>query len=360
MKLVKKRKRDEKGMNHNFFVIKPVEFEHGKEDPFGFDDYSAKIAQKYIPFSGTIRKPIYLLFVAYVNWLITHKLLKGGISNEDVRLRVEKLLVKCLTLSDTSHNFIIGSTFRNRNINPFKGNDGNWVVQNCYKIYDKSAEDLVPPELIEDYHNKHIEQVKLLNDFLKRTGTPDANKRYFDSLIKQLRTKKSSMFFGNPLLARKFREALFRNLKETIKKKEFGADKELMKKLFVSPSKAPTALEQVLHSEDYPFKSLNHWFSSFILAVDADIKGENSKSLWATADKRYHDIENEYKHGKAQRPKNKCWFDRVADKYIKSDNFSESGWDALIRKAAREDHLLYTFRTDALGNLLKELDQYAS
>lgn len=151
---------------HNIFLIKPVEFEHGKEDPFGFDYYSGRIADKYIPFSGTIRKPLYLLFVAYVNWLITNKHLKSGTSNEDVRLRLEKLLVKCLTLSNTSHRFIIGSTFRN--INPFKGNDGNWVIQNCYKIYDESARVLVPDELIKDYHNKHIEQVKLLNDFLKR------------------------------------------------------------------------------------------------------------------------------------------------------------------------------------------------
>lgn len=348
------------------FIIKPVEFEHGKEDPFGFDYYSGQIADKYIPFSGTIRKPLYLLFVAYVNWLINNKYLKSGISKEDVKLRLEKLLVKCLTLSNTSHRFIIGSTFRN--INPFKGNDGNWVIQNCYKIYDESARTLVPPELIDDYHKKHEEQVKLLNDFLKRTGTLDANKRYLDSLIKQLRKKKSSMFSGNLLLTRRFRDTLFKKLKETIKEKEFGADKELMKKLFISPSKAPTDLKQVLQSEDYPFKSLNHWFSSFILAVDADIKGEQSKSLWEIADKRYRDIKDEYKHGTAQRPTNdsrkftklKCWFDRVGDKYEKSYNFSESGWDALIRKADRDDHVLYTFRTDALGSLLKELDPNAS
>lgn len=351
-------------MNHNFFVIKPVEFEHGKEDPFGFDYYSGWIANKYIPFSGTIRKPLYLLFVAYVNWLINNKHLKSGISNEDVRLRLEKLLVKCLTLSNTSHRFIIGSTFRN--INPFKGNDGNWVIQNCYKIYDESARVLVPDELITDYHNKHIEQVKLMNDFLKRTGTLDANKRYLDSLIKQLRKKKSSMFSGNILLARRFREALFRKLKETIKEKEKGFRADLIKKLFNSPSKAPTVLRQGLHSEDYPFKSLNVWFSSFILAVDADIKGETSNSLWATADRRYQEIDD--KHGTAQRPtddnrkftKLKCWFNKDGDKYEKSDNFSESGWDALIRKADRDDHELYTFRTDALGNLLKELDPHAS
>lgn len=346
------------------FIIKPVEFEHGKEDPFGFDYYSGFVANKYIPFSGTIRKPLYLLFVAYVNWLINNKHLKSGTNNEDIRLRLEKLLVKCLTLSNTTHRFIIGSTFRN--INPFKGNDGNWVIQNCYKIYDESARVLVPDELINDYHNRHIEQVKLLNDFLKRTGTLDANKRYLDSLIKQLRKKKSSMFSGNLLLSRRFRDALLRKLKETIKDKEFGNDKELIKKLFISSSKAPTLLKHVLQREDYPFKSLNHWFSSFMLAVDADIKGEQSKALWAIADRNYQRLID--KHGAAQRPtedsrkhtKLKCWFNRVGDKYEKSHNFSDSGWDALIRKADRDDRELYTFRTDALGNLLKELDSHAS
>ena len=346
------------------FIIKPVEFEHGKEDPFGFDYYSGKIADKYIPFSGTIRKPLYLLFVSYVNWLINNKYLKSGISKEDVKLRLEKLLVKCLTLSNTSHRFIIGSTFRN--INPFKGNDGNWVIQNCYKIYDESARILVPDELIVDYHKKHIEQVKLMNDFLKRTGTLDANKRYLDSLIKQLRKKKTSLFSGNLLLAKGFRATFFRKLKETIKKNKFGADKKLIKKLFDSPSKAPIILKQVLHSDAYPFKSLNNWFSSFILAVHADMKRENSKSLWATADRRYQEIDD--KHGTVQRPledsrkptKLKCWFDRVGDKYEKSYNFSESGWDALVRRAERDDQEIYTFRTDALGHLLRELDSSAN
>ncbi|MCL4476536.1 MAG: hypothetical protein M1508_09975 [Nitrospirae bacterium] len=346
------------------FIIKPVEFEHGKEDPFGFDYYSGLIADKYIPFSGTIRKPLYLLFVAYVNWLIRNKLLKGSTNNEDIRLRLEKLLVKCLTLSNTSHRFIIGSTFRN--INPFKGNDGNWVIQNCYKIYDESARVLVPDEVIEDYHVRHLEQIKLLNDFLKRTGTLDANKRFLDSQIKQLRKKKTSMFSGNLLLSRRFRDALFRELKDIIRQKGFGKDKALIKKLFVSPSKAPTVLKHVLHSEDYPFKSLNHWFASFILAVDSDIRGEQSKSLWNSADRNYQKLSDN--HGTVQRPTEdskkhtriKCWFSRVGDKYEKSSNFSDSGWDALVRKTDKEDHELYTFRTDALGNLLKELDPHAS
>lgn len=346
------------------FIIKAVEFEHGKEDPFGFDHYSGLIADKYIPFSGTIRKPLYLLFVAYVNWLIREKHLKSAAGNEDVRLRLEKLLVKSLTVANTSHRFIIGSTFRN--INPFKGNDGNWVVQNCYKIYDESARVLVPAELIKEYHSKHIDQVKLLNDFLKRTGTLDANKRYLDSLIRQLNKSKSSLYSGNLLLARKFRDILFRKLKETIKGDSFGADKILLQKMFSSPATAWTDLKQALRSDKYPFKSLNYWFSSFILAVDADIRGEDSKSLWKIADRRYQEIDD--KHDTAQRPTEdkrkitrlKCWFDRVGDKYEKSRNFGESGWDALIRKADRDDHELYTFRTDALGNLLKELDPHAN
>jgi hypothetical protein len=128
------------------------------------------------------------LFVAYVNWLINNNHIKATSNKEETRLRLEKLLVRSLVHSNTSHRYIIGSSFRS--INPFKGNDGNWVVQNCYKIYDESARVLVPEELVLDYHKKHIEQVKLLNDFLKRTGTLDANKRYLDSLMKQLRRKK--------------------------------------------------------------------------------------------------------------------------------------------------------------------------
>ena len=44
-------------MSIKIFSIKAVEFEHGSLDPFGFDAHTDRLARKYIPFSGTIRKP---------------------------------------------------------------------------------------------------------------------------------------------------------------------------------------------------------------------------------------------------------------------------------------------------------------
>lgn len=353
-------------MGH-LFLIKPVEFEHAKEDPFGFDTYSGKVAQKYIPFSGSIRKPLYLLFVRYVNWLIDQGFISAPIKNEEIRLRLEKLFVRSLIQSNTSHRFIIGSTFRA--INPFKGNDGNWVIQNCYKIYDESARILISSEsgIVEDYHKKHIEQVKLLNDFLKRTGTLEANKRYLESLLRQLKRKKTSLFSGNLLLSKGFRKSMFHELKSIIKKQDhgFGNDKAIMAKLFDHPSRATGILHKLLQNEKYPFRHLNVWFSCFIRAVDADINGSESGKLWSNADKFYDIVPD--KNGTDRRPqeggnkftKVKCWFAKAGDKYIVSDNFNESGWEALVRRANRDDHEVYSFRTDAFGNLLKELDPHA-
>lgn len=77
-------------------------------------------------------------------------------------------------------------------------------------------------------YKKHIEQVKLLSDFLKRTGTFDANKRYLDSLLKQLKKKKTSLYSGKLLLSKVFRGSLFRQLKEIIKENEFGNDSRII------------------------------------------------------------------------------------------------------------------------------------
>ena len=51
----------------NIYSIKPVTFDRGERDPFGFDDFAEKIGAEYLPFSGSVSKPAYFLFVAYVN-----------------------------------------------------------------------------------------------------------------------------------------------------------------------------------------------------------------------------------------------------------------------------------------------------
>ena len=58
----------------NIFTVKIVSFDQGERDPFGFDDFSEKIGAAYLPFSGSVSKPTYYLFVAYVNhFLNTNK-----------------------------------------------------------------------------------------------------------------------------------------------------------------------------------------------------------------------------------------------------------------------------------------------
>ena len=39
---------------NNIFIIRSVEFDQQKEDPFGFDNGAGRIADKYLTFSGVI------------------------------------------------------------------------------------------------------------------------------------------------------------------------------------------------------------------------------------------------------------------------------------------------------------------
>ncbi len=55
--------------SHNIFTVKEVTFEQGKNDPFGFGDFTEKLSEKYLPFTGTVRKPTYILFTSYINRL---------------------------------------------------------------------------------------------------------------------------------------------------------------------------------------------------------------------------------------------------------------------------------------------------
>jgi hypothetical protein len=52
---------------------------------------------------------------------------------EKARLRLEKLLVLSWKRKADSllEKNVLGN--RQRKINPFKGNDGNWIVQTCFK-----------------------------------------------------------------------------------------------------------------------------------------------------------------------------------------------------------------------------------
>jgi hypothetical protein len=348
-------------MSIKIFSIKAVEFEHGSLDPFGFDAHTDRLARKYIPFSGTIRKPIYLLFVSYVESLFRDGYLKpkSRRDKEDIRLRLEKLLVYAWTRRHgrLRSQGVIGNSIRH--VNPFEGVGGNWVVQNCYRIYGSSAELLATDELVQAYLKANRSEIRLLQQFLERSGSLERNRTFVDDLLRKLAKRRTSLFCGQLVLGRQFRRKMLSKLKEILWEAEFSSQASLLYKIFNRPKSAPKFLDRVLVSKEYPFHSLNRWFSAFILAVEADLKYESSHHLWMKADALYGEIAAP--RPPSRRPKPRCWFTQADGTYRKSRDFDASGWSALIRKAEqpREGSPFYSFRIFALESLLTELDSHA-
>lgn len=334
-------------MSIQLFRVASIRLEQQQEDPFGFDAYSEKIAAKYVPFSGTIRKPIYLLFVAYIEWIIKHKFnLTSRREKDAAKIRLEKLLVLSWKRNDTAGRgqSIIGNSIRE--INPFRGNDGNWVVQNCFKIYGSSTW-LVPHDLLEKYHRQHYDEFLLLREFLLRDGLLDTHKVYLQHLLKKLKRRRWGIYSGKLLLAPQYAKPLFNQLKKEIDNTKW-TPAFLRNKLFYKPSQAHIFLEKALDGQ--PFNLINNWFSSFVEAVSADIEAPpNAARLWRKADIAYAALKPaEF----TRRPKPKCWLKYDGQRYIKQEDFDVKGWEALIRRGATYS----SFRTPALASLFKELD----
>ena len=333
------------------FRVASIRLEQQQEDPFGFDAWSEKVAAKYVPFSGTIRKPIYLLFVAYIEWLIKHKLnLTSRREKDAAKIRLEKLLVLSWKRNDTAGRgqSIIGNSIRD--INPFRGNDGNWVVQNCFRIYGYgSSTRLVPHDLLERYHRQHPDEFLFLREFLLRDGLLDTHKVYLQHLLQKLkrRPRAGGLYSGKTLLAPQYAKPLFNQLKKEIENTKWPPV-FLYNKLFYKPSRAHIFLEKALDGQ--PFNLINNWFSFFIEAVSADIDAApDAAGLWRKADAAYAALKPaEF----SRRPRPKCWLKYDGQRYTKQEDFNVKGWEALTRRGARYS----SFRTPALASLLKELD----
>jgi hypothetical protein len=348
-------------MGPEIFAVKAVEFEQGTMDPFGFDKQAEDLAQKYIPFSGTIRKPIYLVFNKYVKSLIKDGTLKlKSREHKDAELRLEKLLVYSWKrrYEGLRSRHVIGNSIRH--INPFEGHGGTWVVQDSYKIYNGSAELLATDDLIEAYRKKNPDEPDVLRQFLQRSGSLERNQRFMEELLKKLGKKRLSLFRGELLLAPLFRRKMLKKIRETLYENEFSEDYSLCKRLLTKPKIAPKILNKVLINEVYPFHSRNLWYSAFILAVNADIEGSGTPLRWKKADGLYAKIKS---HRPAHaRPRPKCWFQLNGnDRYSTLKDFDKDGWRAIVAKAERqsEGFPFYSFRIFALQSLLAELDPHA-
>lgn len=338
-------------IGYNIFSVTVSEFDQGKKDPFSFDAFSEKLGSKYLPFSGTVRKSIYFFFIDYVNWLWENGKLNSK-KKEETRLRLEKLFVYNLKVNNSKKELsgIIGIS--KETINPFKANDGNWIIQTCFKIYEKSAGKIITDsEFIKRYVRDNPGEEKILNDFLSKEGELDKkNEQYLETLLN--RFSKNSLFAGNIQLT-KYNHLFNTYLKTAIKNlnPEYYND---ISRFFYSTKNLKEQIYKntIEKKKKYYFKEINEWFSAFILAVNTEIKNENSERAWQKAKNLFSEIPDKEKRDLTERPETRCWFDRNGIKYVEGKDFDENGWNALLRRAKGVN--FYDFKHFALATLLQD------
>jgi len=350
---------------HNIFSVKPVSFDLGQADPFGFDDHVEKFGARYLPFTATVRKPAYFIFIAYVNWLFNNKKIpyKSLKEKTEIGIKLEKLLVYCWksgrTKSELKGKGIIGNRYDTNDIDPFTISD--WVKNNCFKLYSENnfkAQKTFNKYLV----NVGEKQIPLLLDFIKAKYIRDIEKReYLQKLIKALKKNKKSLF-SNHLLANNFKKSFKNELKEAIREKNKPEHFKNLTHFFESNIFNENLFwKKTLDNKNLPFVSMNNWFGEFVTAVDADINNKPNRKLWDKADRAYRTYQLTDKQcALDERPKKNIWFDYRDSRYCKKEGgykFADQ-WESYKSRRGEEEkeRYFFTFRHAALRSLLKELE----
>lgn len=347
---------------HNIFTVKEVTFEQGKNDPFGFGDFTEKLSAKYLPFSGTIAKPSYILFTSYINRLLKDKLIPYSNARErnEIKIRLEKLLVYCWK-SRTKENLrgknIIGNSFSIQDIDSFSSK--GWIKQNCFRIYTEN--NFKAEKTLDKYlYSVGLKQAEILNEFLGKEYIREKDKNnYLKDLIKKLGKNKNSIF-SDHLLSNNIKKYFKKELKDELSKnvpdyyhhvRHFFENYKFNPKLFWT---------RTISNNRLPFEALNNWFGKIVDAVDADINGRSSIKLWNAADKAYELIDKKFKIPDKRPIRTiESWFCIENGKYTKVKDFRKYShqWESYKRRPG-EDGTAYfsTFRHLAFARLLKELE----
>jgi hypothetical protein len=362
--------------NSNIFIIKSVSFDEGERDPFGLDDFSEKVGAEYLPFSGTVSKPSYFLFVAYVNHILNNKLIpwKNDKQKKEIQIRLEKLMVYCWKKKANEEkevlrgSAILGNSFDLTDIDVFSSK--GWVKQNAFKIYtDKNF----APQTLELYL-KIIgdRQIPILTDFiLIDHKQPQLKADFLKELLKRIRKRDS--LFNNHHLEFDFQKKFKKELLEKIRSKHKNEYLQYVQPFFEYKTfKEDNFWKQLLDNPKLPFVYLNDWFGKFVSAVDADINNKSSKQLWNESDKAFDKIPKQF-HSVAkseivlqQKMKKSKWFQynenekkyTFSDRGNKSENRRiETLWESYKKRQGEEvgTRYFFNYRHYALLRLLKEL-----
>lgn len=359
----------------NIFTVKTVSFDQGERDPFGFDDFSEKVGAEYLPFSGSVSKPTYYLFVAYVNYFLnTNKSLwKNDKQKREIQIRLEKLLVYCWKTKFSKTELrggLLGNNFEVSDIDVFTSK--GWVIQNAFKIYtDKNF----APATLELYLKRVGEkQIPILRDFILCDDKQPQRKVQFVNEIKKQLMKKNSLFNNHRLedFKEKFKGELIAKIQSKGKHEYFQIlEPYFYKKTFKEELFWSRLLEN--QNPKIPFVFLNNWFGNFVAAVDADINLKaNRQTFWNEADNSFEKISKQFlTNSKSdiylqKKMKKSKWFqfNTSENRYLFYDKGSSSEkrrienlWES-YKKRQGEDagtHYFFNFRHSALLRLIKEL-----
>ena len=354
------------------FVVSPVSFTSGERDPFGFDDFAEKLGAEYLPFSGSVGKPSYFLFVQYVNYILTKNLIpcQNEKERQEVRIRLEKLLVyswKCRhTKEELRSASVLGNSYETKDID--LSTSKGWVVQNSFRIY---TEKNFVPQTLELYlkltGEKHI---PILKEFLNTEYRQNAaREKYIKGLLKRLGNKHS--LFANHILEAKIRSSFKKELIFNIRKKQKQDYLTILLPFFTYKNiNSDRFFKQLLEKKNLPFFSLNEWFNSFISAVDADLQHSPKRNIeWQKADAAF-DLINQKSTPKSDLVLNKrmkqCkWFqyNEKDGQYILKDGLSPyeksrytTLWESYKKRQGEDiDNYFFNYRHYALFRLLREL-----
>jgi len=278
------------------FIVSPVIFDHGEDDPFGFDDLTEKVGAYYVPVSGSVRRIRYFVFIPFVDSVL-QELKIGKREKRSVRCRLEKLFVYLAfhKYGLGKNSGLIGNSLEDR-VNPFDPSSGSWVKNDCFKIYTRNSLDAIGAKeenfkklLSYTLKDKHI---KFVRDFLSRQGSLDNHKKWLDS---QKKSYQGSIFdFSKPLQ---------RNLYNYFLKRLLNNDKtQRLTRNYPNLLNNPGKYIEKIQNDDkrYPFKNLNAFIAKSIKAVNADLLREASGNLWDKAWAHYQTLKE--KHNKVILP----------------------------------------------------------
>lgn len=372
-------KKDNMNLPFNIFSIKAISFDQGERDPFGFDDYAEKLGAEYLPFSGSVSKPAYFLFVSYVNHFLNldknKTLWKNEKQKREIQIRLEKLLVYSWKQESTKKELkgssILGNSFNLDDIDVFSSK--GWVIQNAFKIY--TDKNFCPKTL--NRYLKYVEErqnailIRFLNVEYKSQNFD--KRKFLIKLLADLQANNNSIF-KNHKLSLPLQNEFKKELSEKIKSKRKTEYLQFVQPFFEYKTfNEDNFWGKLLANPKLPFLFLNDWFGKFVTAVDADINQKGNKlQLWIEADKSFDKIPKQF-HSLSKtdivlqkRVKKSKWFqyNEKESRYTYYDKRSKSEkrrvenlWESYKKRQGEEvgTRYFFNYRHYALLRLLKEL-----